>query len=283
MAGNYPDVTSWRMAWDVDGTQLFSGTAIDSMVQRSSAAMAALNSENSAEVLASRPLWVCLIFPELRDLDGYFFSVTAGVGFSFGPVQVSSDTTNGVDGTWITVGESYTLSASKPQMRTEISSTTTLGIKAIRAFTQNTFSGYNGGMRSIHLYGEPIPEVNLQRLEIWHPTLDQRLGPADLDWGDVPRDSEEIREFRVKNMHPTLTANDVRVAMSILTDTTPSVLGQQSISGNDGASWAAQFTLSSPLLPEEVSPIFKVRRQTAENATLSLWWYRLFADTTSWT
>jgi hypothetical protein len=168
-------------------------------------------------------------------------------------------------------------------MRTEIQAYTALGIKAIR-YTQRFggSSGASGRTKIVHLYGELAPGVTLQRLEIWHPTLDQRLGRADFDWGDVPRNSTATRQFRIKNMHGSLTANSVRAAMSIATDTTPSVVGQMAIS-KDGTTWGAQQTLSSPLGPGAISPILYHRRTTPSNAILSLWDYRVFADCSSWT
>lgn len=293
MAGNYPDAPSWRMAWDVDGTQVYRIDEAGNALQLTGADLSNLNDENPSTQWTGEGFivyWIAVIFPELRDVDAYLWQgAMTGAGGAFsGPLQVSSDTTNCIDGTWVTIksqewtsGAFSTSSTEKDPLRTAIESNTQLGIKAMRFQTKS-----GNGQRyigAIHLFGEPAPGENLQRLEIWHPTLDQRLGPADLDWGDVPRNSSEIREFRVKNMHPTLTANSVRAAMSILTDTTPSVAGQQSISKDGGATWAAHQTLTSPLGPEAISPVLQIRRQTPANATLSLWWYRLFANCSSWT
>lgn len=282
MAGNYPDVSSWRMAWDTDGTQFFVNN-----VQQSSGTMAALNSEvkstlpfNNSMTQAATTGWV-IIFPELRDLDGILWRYDSQDFSSSRIFQVSEDTTNGIDGTWVTIPVTITSVNLKTAARLNITWNTVLGIKGIRIFSSSSGAGGHNDL-NMHLYGEPSPGENLQRLEIWHPTLDQRLGPADLDWGDVPRNTTETRQFRIKNMHGSLTANSVRAAMSALTDTVPSVVGQQAIS-KDGSTWASQQTLSSPLGPGAISPILYIRRTTPANATLSLWWYRLFADCTSWT
>lgn len=288
MAGNYPDVPSWRMAYDVDGSQMYSWLDSGVITQRSPAEMVTLNNETNDSAISfgtSTAGYIGIIFPELRDLDGFFFSTDSHVGNTFmSLVEVSDDTTNGIDGTWSTYmsGDLTDYGFTPSKARNNIRSATALGIKAVR-FRRTQGSQIGGSTSSIHLYGEPSPGENPQRLEIWHPTEDRRLGAADLDWGDVPRNSSEIREFRVKNMHPTLTANSVRVAMSILTDTTPSVVGQQSISKDGGSTWGAQQTLTNPLGPEEISPVLHIRRQTPANAALSLWWYRVFADCSSWT
>lgn len=287
MAGNYPDVPSWRMAWDVDGTQLFTVLDGSPPVQRSGAEAVALNNEGvdfSLIFSTGDTGYIILIFPELRDLDGFWYSSDANETNTLMTLaEVSTNTTNGLDGTWTTYlsGSLTDYGFTAPKARNNIRAGTALGVKGIR-FRRTQGNQIAGHTSSIHLYGEPAPGENLQRLEIWHPTLDQRIGPADLDWGDVPRNSSAIRSFRIKNMHPTLTANNVRAAMSILTDTSPSVVGQQSIS-KDGVTWAAQQTLTNPLGPGAISPILQIRRQTPSNASLSLWWYRLFSDASSWT
>lgn len=287
MAGNYPDVPSWRMAYDRDGTQgyLVSGSAgggVSSVgSQLDSATMRLLNDETTTRAISAdgNGTGLLLIFPELRDLDGYFLG--GGSGGSLSGLQVSSDTTNGADGAWTGISASVNLNFSVPQMRTNIIANTVLGIKAIRWWS--SFGGANyGALGKLHLYGEPIPGANPKRLEIWHPTLDQRLGAADLDWGNVPRNSTETRQFRVKNMHPTLTANSVRVAQEILTDTSPSVVGQHAISKDGGVSWGAQQTIGN-LAPGAISTtILQFRRTTPSNAIMSLWWERVFADCSSW-
>lgn len=285
MAGNYPDVLSWRMAYDLDGTQVYSIlTSLSSVVQLSGSYVTSLNAENAAPIghpeNPQGAYYITFIFPELRDIDGWYIGQTNHA--IVGGVSVSSDTTNGADGTWVSLGNTLETFSGKPSFREDISYSTALGVKGVRVRYDHFGGASVNTLFGVHLYGEPSTGENLQRLEIWHPTLDQRLGPADLDWGDVPRNTTETRQFRIKNMDPALTANNVRAAMSIITDTSPSVVGQMAIS-KDGSTWGAQQTLSSPLGPGDISPILYHRRTTPSNATLSLWWYRLFADCSSWT
>lgn len=289
MAGNYPDVPGYRMAYDVDGTQGFwTNAGYTGMVaQATSGDLVAMNDENIGTnwppTGAFSSSSVVLIFPELRDLDGLYLAYTEGF-LGITGVQVSTNTTNGIDGTWTSypIPPGSTTVDTVTKMRTAIMANTALGIKAIRWTWTSSGGGTTSRTSSAHLYGEPAPGENLQRLEIWHPTLDQKASEAYFDWGNVPRGSTEIRQFRVKNMHGTLTANSVRAAMSILTDTSPSVVGQMAIS-KDGTSYASQQTLTSPLGPGAISPVLYLRRTTPTNATLSLWWHRLFADCSSWT
>lgn len=301
MAGNYPNVPSWRMAWDTDGTQFFYTIDAGAPVESPSGAVV-LNNEDVGEHLRVNPgfygqsyghgsttqfLW---IFPELRDIHAMVFGEMAG-SFSAPPsyattfrIDVSSNTTNGLDGTWVNYipnGSAWSRFADKSYLRTELVNTSALGVKAIRleAYAPSNALHYLVGA---HFYGDRVSGETPQRLEIWHPTLDQKLGASALDWGNVPRNTVETRSFRIKNMHSTLNANSVRAAMSILTDTSPSVVGQLSISQDGGSTWAAQQTLSDPLAPGAISPVLQIRRNTASNATLSLWWSRVFADAASW-
>jgi hypothetical protein len=222
-----------------------------------------------------------IVFPELRDLDAYFLRNLPSA-FSPPPLTIATsvDTTNGIDGTWSTIfSGSGTSGTVKPGYRSGIASTTALGIRAIR-FTANNGALNNFSPNVLHLYGEPAPGENPNRLALWHPTLDQRVTPAYFDWGNVPRSSSADRTFRVKNLSATLTANTPRVAMESLSDTTPSVVGQHTLS-LDGATFLAQVNPGT-LAPGAISGVITLRRVTPSNAQLSLWSMRVFAEATSW-
>ena len=281
MAGNYPDVPSWRMAYDRDGTQVFDLLG-GSLIQLSSTQIAALDNETLTSAYhwpgnsqnATRTL--VFIFPEKRDLDGFYASLGSSTGGSGTIVaEVSTDTTNGLDGTWTSIG-SVPNRSTVVQMRSGITANTSLGIIAVRfkvSFDSFTVDAY---AFVVHLYGEPSPGENLQRLELWHPTLDERVPAAYFDWGDVPRSSTADKQFRVKNMHGSLTAHSIRVAQEALTDTTPSVPGQFTIS--QGGSFAAQQNIGD-LAPGAISGLLTLRRITPSNAVVALWWHRLFMQT----
>lgn len=276
MAGNYPDVPSWRMAWDRDGTQAFACdvgfTQVNS--QLTHADILSLNRETSL-TFSMRNKGTFIAFPEIRDLDGVWtYSSHSQLILS----QVSADTTNGIDGTWVNYPLTTSPSSGKTSMRGDIATGTALAIRGYRiSFGDSSGSIANG----LHLYGEPSPGENLKRTEIWHPTLDQRAGAAYFDWGNVPRSSTADLPFRVKNMHGTLTAEDIRVAMDALTDATPSVPGQHSISQDGGVSFAAQQTIGD-LAPGAISSQLILRRITPSDAMLALWWHRMFAEPLSW-
>lgn len=275
MAGNYPDVPSWRMAYDRDGTQVFTvdpGTG--AITQVSSASISNMNDEDGDDFLTH--LKVAVLFPELRDLDAFWIWYY-WIGWS--QPQVSVDTTNGFDGTWTSLGSiTGQNDALQPHYRTNIQSTTALGIRGIR------FQGGSGAATTrfiaLHLYGEPAPGENPDRLMIVKADADERVAPAFFDWGNVPRGSTADKTFRVKNLSPTLTASSIRVAMEAPTNASPSTPGQHSLS-TDGTNFLAQVNIGN-LAPGAISGPITLRRSMATNAQLGLHAFRLFAEAASW-
>jgi hypothetical protein len=287
MAGSYPDYASWRMPIDRDGTQLWLIGPTGNLAQRANSELVTLNNENNDAVprYASNAESATLIFmfPELRDIDGWTWihgnsSVISGLL----TVATSANTTNGVDGTWTTVTTfTPTYAVVSPTYRTVFTAGTANGVKAIR-FVMAAQSSRYMEPNTIHLFGEITAGQNPNRLILWHPTLDQRVGPAHFDWGDVRRGSAATdKTFRVKNNSATLTANGVDVSFDVLTDASPTLLtGQHSLS-LDGTSFAQTQTLGN-LAPGAISGIVTLRRTMAFNAALSVWALRVVADATSW-
>lgn len=284
MAGNYPNVPSWRMAWDRDGTQAYFISRANVITQLTSGQCQALNDESDTSIantgFPAAGGQLALIFPELRDLDAHFMS--GALNGTQGSVQVSTNTTNGVDGTWTTLlafGSKPWTQQVIPNYRSAIVAGTALGIKSVR-FDVSSVGNAVSAIGSLHVYGEPIPGANPNRLALWHATLDSRLAPWADDWGDVPRSSSEDRTFRVKNLSSSLTANSVRVAQEILTDTSPSVVGQHTLSFG-GGSFLPQVNVGN-LAPGTISGVVTIRRNTPSNAVLGTWTHRVFAEANSW-
>jgi hypothetical protein len=283
MAGNYPDAPSWRMAYDRDGTQVFKIDGANNITQLTSTQVNTLNDESDGSfsmVGTSATASLLFIFPELRDLDGFLNVGQSSFAMGSVTVSVSANTTNGIDGTWSTISTAAPVTGGvKATYRTSIVSSTALAIKAVK-FRGSSGSSSMWDAVAVHLYGEPVPGANPNRLELWHPTLDEKLPPAYFDWGDVPRSSSSDRAFRVKNLSAAMTAGAVRVAMESLTDTVPSVPAQHTISYG-GGSFLAQVNIGD-LAPGAISGPLTLRRITPSNAVLSLWSFRVFAESTAW-
>jgi hypothetical protein len=225
--------------------------------------------------------WLAAVFPEKRDLSGVNLRVSQPGSLSSNYlIETSTNTTNGTDGAWTTAATILDADAKQTiagQAGRSIVAVSALGVKGVRA---RGYGGNSYGGATLHVYGKPTAGQTLDRLAFWHPTLDQEVGGAYLDWGDVKRNTTETRTFRVKNLSATLTANSPRVAMEVLTDTTPSVVGQHALSA-DGSTWVSQVTMAN-LAPGAISPVLSVRRVTPLTAAPSLWSMRLFSEATTW-
>ena len=284
MAGSYPDAPGHRMAYDRDGSVVVSVDNTGVSSELDSAQKRALNNEFGSTTAGdgvSLPTGghLAVIFPEVRDLAAYFLSSYGSYGDPSG-VQVSTDTTNGTDGTWSAVALAFSVATAypvKPAYRQRITSVSASGIKGIRV--TKSAAGNPPSVYALHLYGAPSSSAG-DRLELWHPTLDERLGASALDWGNVPRGSSADQTFRVKNVSTTLTASGITVSLEAPTDTTPSVPGQHLLSYSGGA-FAATAAVGN-LAPGAISGVVALRRVVAANAGLGVWAARVIADATTW-
>lgn len=275
MAGTYLDVPSNRIAWDKDSILLRDGGELAESTR------IGLNSESFGAYLACGYLeslsWA-VIFSRTLDLEGWFMAGGSyGSYGSFHGSFWSPNTTNGIDGTWNSWSSPYQ-GASSVNSRVSITRQSITGVRAIRG----SFSGATGAryLQAIHLYGRPSPDQNLDRLEIWHPTLDQRVDGAFFDWGDTSRGTTADRFFRVKNRSDVYSANNITVGITSLTDTTPSYAG--SFLFSTGGSFTSSVNIGN-LFPNGVSNIITVRRATPANAVVSTWMARMSATAVSWT
>jgi hypothetical protein len=189
-----------------------------------------------------------------------------------------------VDGTWTTIVNPFIRArvdtGGITQYRSAIQTISALGVKALR-FNTNAGGAQNTKPAIVHLYGK-IASGQTTYLKIWHPTLDQEIGAATFDWSDVPRGSSADKTFRIKNTHGTLTANSIVVSLEALTDTTPSVPGNFTLSNeNPPVTFAATINIGN-LAPGAISGVKTVRRSTPSNAGLSVWALRMLAIAGSW-
>lgn len=288
MAGFYPDVTAPRMAYDRDGTVGINiATGYASVVsQLSSGTLLALNDETSTNAVNGNG--ICLIFPELRDLRGIlirYHETGTGSSPSISATQWSANTTNGIDGTWASLGTLGSYGTGDPvQYRQNIQSLSANGVRGLR-WAQGG-GGATITYRTVHIYGALSAGENPDRLRMWHPTLDEPLDDnnssdgAYLDWGDVVRGTTQDRAFRIKNNSATLTANSIDLSINVPSDTSPTVASQHTLS--DGGLFAATINIGN-LAPGSISSVVTLRRTIASNATLSLWTGRITVNPGSWT
>jgi hypothetical protein len=291
MSGNYPDVPGPRMAYHRDGSVGFfhNGGAVTVLT---AGQMTELNDEDNnylGGVMHSDSFgggwWVGVIFPELRDIDGWFVFSPAQYYFpntGTAVIETSPDSTSGLDGTWtshVQAASSHFGVATQPGYRTNIYSSAFTGKKAFRIRAGTSGGGGTVDLASIHLYGKP--STGETRFLILTDTSDVEVGGAYFDFGDDPRSGpDEDRVFRVKNAHPTLTADTITVSFNVLVDKSPSFADDYTFS--DGGAFGATVNIAS-LAPGASSGDITVRRTTPLTAQLGLETGFILAAAASWT
>lgn len=224
MAGNYPDAPSRRMAWDADGSVGLIRNVGDRNAEWSGADKTELNDEDNISVSlptgagGSADHFVYVIFPELREVEGFFAKAQNSDGFNaIGQVAFSGDTTNGIDGTWTEALADYndqqTPAGSVVDFwRTQITSLALSNVRGVRVRRNHNSALIMSSqlLRAIHLYGRPSLGETPDRLRF----IDEGTGSEftkPKDYGDIPRGSTRDFQFRLRNNSTTLTANDVQV------------------------------------------------------------------------
>lgn len=225
-----------------------------------------------------------VIFPELRDLVGYYIAHNNfGAGNPVGVFNLawSANTTNGYDGAWTNLG-TPTFYTTMANFRSPTALSVT-GAKAIRYNPQQTGGAANAGSITygFHVYGKPSTGQALDRLRIWHPTLDQEMAGPGLDFGDYGRGYTIDRTFRIKNNSSSLSANSIVLSFEALpNDASPTVVSMMSLS--QGGAFASTQNIGT-LAPGEISGVCTLRIASPSNTTLGLWRQRLIATAGSWT
>lgn len=283
MAGNYPDVPGLRMAYDRDGSVGFYINPSNVITQLSTTNLQNLNDESdSTTYSAGEPFSGSthrfgIIFPELRDLVGYYISAGANNVFA---MESSADTTNGFDGAWTTaVNPFIEVSTTHPGDRSSIQTLSLTSKKAIRVTwtsPQNTAT-----WKAWHLYGTISTGQSPDRLRIWHPTNDAEVTGAFFDFSEVARGTNQTKQFRVKNNSSTLTANSIALTLEARTDANPTLIGQFQLS-TDNSTFASSINIGN-LAPGAISSVLYIKDTAASNAALSLWDVRVNTVATSWT
>jgi hypothetical protein len=295
MAGWYPDVPSYRIPYDRDGSVVIVSDTnfVTTPTTLSSSLVTELNREQGGNGYAREGTFgIAVIFQQKMDLVGIRATISSGGTPSIGAAYVSEDTTNGIDGTWTLALASIPFQgfSGSPavgyaldlvSMREDIGSLSSAdGVKGIRF----TVGGTSGTRRIVmlHLYGSVTSGEAPDRLRFWHPTDDEELDPAYFDFGDVYRGQTITpRSFRIKNNSTTYTAHDIDVTRQAPTDNgTQTTLAALQLSDDD-STYGDSVTITK-LDPEEISDPIWVRYQPSTSANLGLRWARINVDADSW-
>lgn len=291
MAGTYPDIPANRFVLEQDGTKLYR-LSNDLATSTESAAWLPVISDTDADYWelnnegswggAGRRGWICVVFPELRDIVGFFINLGGDTVGSF-EMQYSTDSVDGISGTWTNGFDNFPFNTTiSPYYRTGIDPVNWLGVKAIRfGIGRSVYNGaaFQARVSVLHLYGSISSGQNPDRLRFWHPLSDIEAPAYHFDFGDVPQGTTHTKQFRIKNNSATLTANDI-----VLTRVSQSAAELQTglQFSIDGAVWADTVDIGD-LGPGAISPILRVRRIVGptEEPSIPRSAY-LMANATSW-
>lgn len=293
MAGTYADIPGTRFALDQDGT-VIKWRNYDTLSAWTdvSAGLAETQKVNIANYLeAGNVGWgtleYAMAFPEARDISGIYIHPGASGAYDVNILgwESSTDTTDGTDGAWspLTVTfNQYGLhnntndAPSKPYYRSDIATLAEVGVKGIRLRVNNAPAIHR--LLVLHIYGNR-PVSGVDRLAFWHSSVDQVIDPEALDFGDIAQGASVVRQFRVKNISASLTANNITVQVS---DLLPEYSGSAVQVSTDNATYLNSINIGN-LASGTISPTLHIRRTVGAAESTILRQARLLADAASWT
>ncbi len=286
MAGFYVDVPSRRMAPDADGTVGLdidngfpSGAGIATeLTQTVMTGMTreAVGSPAGPFVANGGGRMVAFVFPELRELDGWYVSADDG-GTWGNPIHSSGDTTSGNDGTWTSRGSAPGIvNALLDAYRTGIISLAVSNVRGVRVKPTGLSAG-GGTMDRLHLYGEISAGETPDRL-LWIDNDDDLEYSKPVDYGDAPRGSAEDHVTYLKNNSTTLAANSVQVTAEDLFGGSGSWY-----TFDDGTGFSATKALASSISNGANSPNITIRRIIPDAEAPQIHAARAFVAVGSWT
>lgn len=220
-----------------------------------------------------------LHFPTPVDLVGYFIQFNSGGSALTNNLQVSSNTTNGIDGTWNNVATiAHTASPNFADYRSNIVSASQSSISGIRLRASNLSASLSThGLFRFHFY-VAVDDSPREALDF----IDPNTGDAfdlDRDYGDIPRNSAEDRTFIVRNLSATHVATDVTLGRGSLIGDSHTWYSFREAATTDP--WETTLNIGT-LGPEEDSPEIAIRRETPGNSTATLHAAYITADA-DWT
>ena len=294
MAGTYPDVPGPRIPYDRNlGAVLHAGvgTPGSSFVQytyTTAAQLATVNDESNTVARLTNTggiQFAALLLHEACDVVGYLIRASAaGVAFPCS-ILTSVDTTDGLNGTWVerVVSPAPQLASDSQGALRSVNVVNWTNVRGVRLQAAGNVSS-DGYLSTFHLYGTPTAaalSAQPHRLRLWHPTLDQPLGGADLDLGDLKQGVTGIKSFRVKNASTTQSANTVSLSREVLTDAAMAAIAEYNVNFNGGA-YGTTATVGT-LAPGAISAVCNIRRVVGAAAAVQPMQVRLIAAATSWT
>lgn len=296
MAGVYTDIPGTRFALDQDGTILkwrdYTTSTTWADISASLSETQKVNTANYIDIATPSGndfVQFVVAFPEARTISGIFlhggWSAT-NITTQSPAWEYSTDTTDGTDGTWAATTVTFTNYGQhdqgsdnpKPYYRSDIATLALSNVKGLR-MRWNGAANWSSNARIfvLHIYGSR-PNTGVDRLDFWHPTTDQEIGAAALDFGDMTQGTSATRQFRLKNLSGTLTANTITVQVS---DLLPEYSGTGVQLSTDNVTFQSSVSIGN-LAPGVISSVLYVKRTVAATETTTQRQARLLANAASW-
>jgi len=285
----YTALPDMRMPYDNDGTRVGynQGTGIIGGVIGwfTGSQLIALNAKDWNSIGAgAEGVWgqqgVWMFYPERREITGMVIWMDKGTTYSWGYLQASADTTNGVDGTW----ENASLAGGTPDVaytqfdawRMMIRPVSFTGSKKVLRW-QHYCSYYGGNpsaMHNLHVYGEKAAgQTPDDLIYIDHDTTPGVEFAAAEDFGDRPLATSVIRQFRLKNVSATKTANGINIQLN---DADFAI-------SEDGTTWVVTINISSLAAGAQSATLYMRNTTPAIGSLLGPRFARIVTTVASWT
>lgn len=279
--GLYPAPTDYRVLYNRDGCDGFLIDGSNVVTQMTGPQLTTLNDESDSAVNINSYWAVGIVFPFLVDLSRYFVAYQGGI--TPGILETSPDTTNLLDGTWTTRANPWVGSPNvKPHYRSATQAVAGgTGINGVRIRKNLYGSGQTAhSLLGLHLYAAA---ATLTDLQLWHPTLDQRLAPDAFyqgnNQGDAAQGGSYDSTFRVKNLHGTQTANSIVVQTEARAGSTAK---GTYLTYSQGGAFAGSQNIGN-LAPGAISTVLTLRVTPPTDAEVSLGSPSVLAIPNSWT
>lgn len=289
MAGSYPDAAGERIAYDEDGTVvtetnsiaggtfqgagLFTGMILPP-VEMSVSSLQDINDESSTDFHRSAggvgavDYGYAWIWPEKRDIFGFYGYICASDGGLIAEIHTSTDSRNGVTGTFTTeaaaggVSDSgyattelmqpngdftWSVEHSYREFINPLNSTGTTCTR-MRWATNKTVGGNvdKSSFRAAHWYGSISDGANPDRLLF----IDNDTGleyDEVQDWGDIPRGTVHDKDIYLLNNSATLSASSNVMTFEGLHEDSYTWYTIKDNSSTGG--FSTQLTVDGPLSP----------------------------------
>jgi hypothetical protein len=328
----YPTPPGLRIAYDLEGAQLlFQAPLTLEILDAHPRSVQALNDEHSGGAVFPGPesvyvLKAFLILPTAYKIQGYLAEgasyeifTTPNAHKEVVGVEFSSDSTNGVDGTFTTIqplqfvrtqidishetgysvydgmtGFGHGIPLNDVYRRPDSGGSAGRGVKTVGGSSARNVRVVRLSMYVVdsnrkpeaalhlHLYGTPDTNATKEHLRFWKSSTDIEVSPGELDWGDVPLSSTADKSFRVKNNSDTKGASSILLrAVAAASSTTPAPHTMFLFSMDAGVTWLSELTIAA-LSPQAISSEILFRRVVPSNAELSNWAPRLTTEVGEW-